>query len=473
MNRTATSPPASIPLAGVLLLTLAAATATALETETNPVKPRVIPLDFAVGKEGKGSVVAADLDGDGRLDFVVTAPGNVGAYRHDGQRLWRAETDIRVSAGSSESAGLPGHDAPGVQIADVDGDGAAELLHLDQASTVHIRDARSGKEKKAVRVPAPEGAERWEHLAVANLRGRGDRDLVLQATNAKGYRMGRHVAACAIESLDGPPLWKTDRFGALAHGPLRLADLDGDGRDEVCGYTILGPGGQATAWRYPPIGPENAGGASFHIDSLFVADVRPDVPGLEVVLLEEGRNHVGLVSFERGIVWWTTHGRQEPQNAAVGEFDPSRAGLEVWCRSRYDTHQKPWVLDAHGNLIVQYELDRVAPPGWTEKGVEEIAAIHWTGAETQLAAAKERHESGDVCLFEPLTGKFVARFVEQADRLYVADVAGDWREEIIVASGKELHIYENPAKNPRPDQQRLWSQQHYRRSKMSWNYYSP
>jgi hypothetical protein len=441
--------------------------------QTDPVKPRVIKLDFAIGKEGKGGIVTADLDGDGRGDFIVTAPGHIGAYRHDGQRLWHRESEVRVSAGSSESVGLPGHDAPGVQVADVDGDTHTELLHIDQSSTVHILEARTGEEKRAVRVPHPDGAERWEHLVVANLRGRGDRDLVVQTTNAKGYRMGRYVAAYAIETLDGPPLWKTDRFGALAHGPLRLADLSGDGRDEVCGYTILGPDGQPTAWRYPPISPENVGGASFHIDSLFIADVRPDVPGLEAVLLEEGRNYVALVNFERGILWWKTNARQEPQNAAVGEFDPSRPGLEIWCRSRYDTHQKPWVLDAQGNVIARYEMDRVAPEAWTEKGVEEIATIDWTGEASQLAAAKERHKSGDVCLFEPLSGRFVARFPERADRLYVADVSGDWREEILVVSGGELHVYENPAKNPRPDQPRLWAQQHYRRNKMSWNYYSP
>ena len=63
----------------------------------------------------------------------------------------------------------------------------------------------------------------------------------------------------------------------------------------------------------------------------------------------------------------------------------------------------------------------------------------------------------------------VARYL----KLYVADVSGDWREEIIVISGNELHIYENPVANPRPKQPRLWDKQHYRRAKMSWNYYSP
>jgi hypothetical protein len=248
------------------------------------------------------------------MDFVVTAPSRIGAYAQDGKRLWLVEDDVRVSAGSSENAGLPGHQAPGVQVADIDGDGKNELLYLDQSSTVHIRDAATGEHKRSVRVPHPEGSERWEHLVVANLRGEGDRDLILQATNAKGYRVGRYVAAYAIDKLDGPPLWQTDRFGALAHGPLRVADLNGDGRDEICGFTILNSEGKPTKWQYPPISPEFGGGKSFHIDALIIADVRPDIPGLEVVLLEEGRNYTGLVSFEHGLLWWETLRQDEPQN---------------------------------------------------------------------------------------------------------------------------------------------------------------
>ncbi len=438
-----------------------------------PIQPRIVPLDFSVGEGGEGSVITADLEGDGELDFIVTAPGKIGGYRQDGEKLWLLDVDVRVSAGSSESRGLPGHHAPGVQVADIYGDGQANLLYLDQSSTVHIHDAGSGEKIGSVHVPPPEGAERWEHLVVANLRGEGDRDLVLQATNAEGYRVGRYVAAYAIEELDEEPLWETDHFGALAHGPLRIADLNGDGRDEIVGFTLFGPEGTQTSWQYPPISSEYAGGASFHIDAIVIEDVQPEVPGLEVVFLEEGRNYIGLANFEHGLLWWETNERIEPQNAAVGEFDLSKPGLEIWCRSRYNTNQKPWVMDAQGEIISRYGFSEVAPSDWTDRGVEVMVAIHWTGEEKQLIAAKERHTSGDVCVFDALSGEFVLRLEEQADRLYVADVSGDWREEIIVINGNELRIYENPASNPRPDHPRLWEQQRYQRNKMSWNYYSP
>lgn len=118
-------------------------------------------------------------------------------------------------------------------------------------------------------------------------------------------------------------------------------------------------------------------------------------------------------------------------------------------------------------------MDDVAPPGWTASGVEVIHTIDWTGKRQQLACAKERHRSGDVCIFEPLTGKFVVRFKEKADRLYVADVTGDWREEIIVLNGSELHIYQNTGRNPRPNQEHLWANRNYRWLKQCHNYYSP
>jgi hypothetical protein len=450
---------------------LVAAQAAAAE-KTGPIRPRVISLDFSLGDESSGSVVAADIDGNGQMDFVVTAPGHIGAYRLNGERIWHLGREIFFS-GSRSGSILPGLHAPGVQIADIDGDGNTELLFLDRSSTIHILSSKTGKQKRSVHVSHPEGAERWEFIVVANLRGSGNRDVVLQTTNVRGYRVAHYIAAYTIEQLDVPPLWKNNHFGAPAHGPLRVADLNGDSRDEICGFTILSHDGRPTAWRYPPISKEFGGGASFHIDCLEIADVRPDVPGLEAVLLEEGRNYIGLVNFDRGLLWWETNDRQEPQNAAVGEFDLKRPGLEVWCRSRYNTHQKPWIFDSRGKVISCYNMDDVAPKGWTVEGVEVITPIHWTGEKTQLAAAKERHKSGDVCLFEPISGRFVRHIPEKADRLYVADVSGDWREEIIVVSGSELHIYENPAPNPRPNQLRLWKQQHYRRGKMSWDYYSP
>lgn len=434
-------------------------------TPVYPTNPYVIKLSIPAPQNSAGGLIVADLNGDRRMDYLVTVPGYVAAYAWDGKELWTLQVDVRVGT-SAETEGLPGHHGAGVQAGDVDGDRRTEVLFLDNHSTLHVVDGATGKLRWKATLPVPEGAQRWEHLALANLRGKGDRDLVLQATNARGYRMGRYVAAYALEQTRQPnpqALWQVDNFLACAHNGLRLADLDGDGRDEIISGCILSPEGKER-YRLPDL--------QGHLDSVFIADVRPDRKGLEVVALEEGANRLFLFGTE-GLVWAVDYKRQEPQNAAVGRFDPKRRGLQIWCRSRYDTHQKPWVLDAHGEVIAGYELSKVAPPDWTEKGIEVIHAIHWDGTGVQHLAAKARHESGDVAVIEPLTGRFVARFKERADRLHVADVAGDWREELIVLSGNELHIYANTAPNPQPDRPSLWRSALYRRTKAVWNYYSP
>ncbi|NEP88161.1 MAG: hypothetical protein F6K18_15715 [Okeania sp. SIO2C2] len=433
------------------------------------IKPQSIELDLPAEDEGIGGLITSDVNDDGQKDLIVTKPGHLVVYQGNGQKLWAKQIDIQV-AKKSEKNGLPGWHGPGVQAGDVDGDSKTEVLFLTKDNTIHIVEGESGKTKKTITLKSPAGTERWEHLVITNFRGQGDRDLLLQTTNSEGYRTGVFLAAYAIDDLlkkeDPQPLWTRDDFVPNAHNGARVADLNGDGKDEVLGATLISPDGEILV-QIPLKG---------HLDAIYVTDVRPDIPGLEVVALEErggsDGNRVFLFNSDR-LIWETHYKNQEPQNAAIGDFDPNRPGLEIWSRSRYGEHQKPFVFDAQGQFIANYEMDNVAPRGWTVRGVEVIFTIDWTGEEKQLAAAKERHESGDVAIFDPLTGEFVYRFKEKADRLYVADVSGDWREELIVLNGNQLHIYSNPEPNPNPNRSRLWSQNRYRRSKMTWNYYSP
>jgi len=431
---------------------------------------QTIRLDIPAPKDSAGGIIVADVNGDAKPDFLVTVPGHLAVYGNNGKKLWIRKLDIGVG-GQSESKGLPGHHGPGLAAGDVDGDGKCEVVFLTKDSVVHIVDGGTGRQEAAARPPIPKGARRWEVAMIADFRGTGgDRDVLLQATNARGYRTGRYLAAYAVSELlkggGGKPLWEYDRFISCAHNAARLADINADGRDEVLGATVLSAGGKLLM---------RAAKFRGHMDSVFVADVRPDVKGLEVILLEEGSNCVQVLG-QKGAIWRKDFKRTEPQNAAVGRFAAGGDDEDetfIWCRSRYNTHQKPFVFNSSGKMVFDYRMDDVAPRGWTDSGVEVIHTIDWTGKRQQLACAKERHRSGDVCIFEPLTGRFVARCREKADRLYVADVTGDWREEIIVLNGSELHIYTNTAANPRARQKRLWANRNYRRLKQCHNYYSP
>lgn len=430
--------------------------------------PFVISLGMPAPPEddSAGGIMVADANSDGLLDYFVTARGHIVCHGHDGAKLWAKEVDVRVG-GSSEREGLPGHHGPGITAADIDGDGATEALYLTYDGALHVVDGATGTEKWSAAPAAPADTTAWEHLALVDVAGEQDRHVLLQATNTDGYRMGHYVSAYKLDELRQgklEPLWTRDSFLACAHNGLRVADLDRDGRDEALSGQVVAADDGTVAFEAPVKG---------HIDSVFVGDIRPELDGLEVCILEEGGGNRVFVFGRDTLLWESHYEHWEPQNAALGNFDTTRDGLEVWCRSRFDTEQKPFVFDAHGNLIAQYALVETAPADWTVKGVETIWTIDWTGEPKQLAAAKERHAQGDVAVFDPMTGTFSARFDERAARLFVADVAGDWREELVVLNGNELHVYHNDSANPQPDHPSLWSQPHYRRAKLTWNYYSP
>lgn len=414
--------------------------------------------------ESAGGILVADVNNDGRMDFLVTVPGLIVVMSNNGNELWRKSIDL-VVGGQSESQGLPGHHGPGLAVGDVTGNGRAEVVFLTRDRTLHIVDGATGQSRAAAHPSVPEETERWEQVMIATFGDEKDRDILLQATNQRGYRMGRYLAAYSVNGLVGgeAPLWTTDQFVSCAHNGARLADLNGDGKDEILGATIYSHDGRLLVEAAPFRG---------HIDSVFVADVRPELPGLEVVLLEEGSDHVQVLGLG-GLVWRNHFNHEEPQNAVVGRFHPESDEIFIWCRSRHNQHQKPFVFNSRGEVIFHYEMSDVASEGWTASGVEVIHRIDWTGHPQQLACAKERHRSGNVCLFETLTGRFVAQFKAAADRLYVADVFGDWREEIIILQGDELHIIENLAPNPHPEKTRLWDDRNYRRLKQYHNYYSP
>ena len=444
--------------------------------------PFVISLDIPAPKDDKGGVIVADLNGNGLMDYVVTVPGHIAAYANQGQRLWVKKVDIRLSM-DSEKWGLPGQHAPGVQAADVDRDGQIEILFLTEDGAIHVLDGATAAEEWSRSVPVPQGAEKWEHLVVANFSGTGDTDILLQATNKDGYRMGRYLSAHNIADLrrgDVAPLWKMDDFLACAHTAARVADLDGDGKDEVIGGTIVNSAGKVL-YRFPLTG---------HIDAIAVGDVRPDIPGLEVVALEEGnrrrkeRDRVFLAGLN-GLIWQVNYQNREPQDGAIGDFDPSRPGLEIFCRSRGTGlaakpiplekfpaagYQKPFVLDAYGRIISDYNTREIIPAGWTPMGLQVCQTILYEGTAKALVVATEREQNGNVAVFNPITGRFLLHLEqEKADRLYVVDVSGDWREEIVILNGDELHIYHSENPNPNPGRKRLWDAQNYRRSKMTWN----
>jgi hypothetical protein len=261
-------------------------------------------------------------------------------------------------------------------------------------------------------------------------------------------------------------LWSRSDFVSPSHGQPRVADLDLDGRDEVVGGIVVGHDGSKKV----DIGVGNK--QSPHIDSLAMGDIDPDSAGLEVVIAEEGGDR-RVIMYNKSKVLWSKSRRPatDGDKVQIGNYDPGRTGVEIFLRGAESNDM--WVMDRAGNGIAAYDFDTVKQPqSWTDEGIEVIFPIHWTGGSKRLNATKERHVADDVGIFDPLTAKFTQVFDEAANRLYVVDLAGDWREELVVISGGRLTIYRNLDANPKPNTKSLWTSLLYRRLKMTWNYYS-
>lgn len=440
--------------------------------------PFVIPLQQDTLTQ-RGGIIVADVNNDGLLDYLVsqkddpmdsqTAPATIGAYAHDGTTLWVKDVNLLIN---EITYGFPGLYGPGLATADVDGDSELEVLHLTPDNTLIVRNGLTGDVEKTIALPQPEGGiGRWGQLQIANLRGLGDKDVILQADHDPNDFEDKNIApwlgAVAVDTEE--ILWTTNAYYGLRHGGFRAADIDGDGLDEVAGTALIDDDGtRMNTWDYRDI--------TGHLDAMALADIKPGMAGLEVVLLEEshqGDDRTALVNPDQ-VFFYASRNGDEPQNTAVGDFDPGRSGLEIWNRSRFNLDQRPWVLDADGNIIAEWVMNEKKPFGWSEKGVEMIAAIDWTGGDKNYIAAKERHTDGRIAVIDAMTGDFIRWWEEAAARLLVADVAGDYREELIVVNNKtgEIRVYWNDALNAN-ENRRYWHQNQYKRQKENYNYYSP
>jgi len=437
-------------------------------------------LDSRQPVPGRGHISVADTDNDGEMEYILMTktgiedqPGTagIGVYDHDGKLVWYNHGISIHTMTNAENFGLPGHSAPGYSKGDIDEDGQIEIVYIkEDRKTLVILNARNGVQEKTINLNPSSSESGFGLCQIVNLRGAGDRDVICQ-----GWDIDHFNYLAAYRTDTGSRLWSRSDYMSVKHGGFRAVDLDGDRRDEVAGSIMVDDdGSRMNSWNYPiNINIHD----SPHFDSIFIYDVRPDLPGMEVVLLEEtwtGDVDYTAVVNEDKIVWRKWHNGWEPQNAAIGEFDTSRPGLEIWCRSRFDADQRPWVHDAKGNVIASWVMNDKKPGDWSTGGIEVINVIDWTGGQKQYIAAKERHVSGKVAVIDPMTGNFIKVWQNQAARLYVADVSGDYREELVVLNKNEMkvYVYWNPASNSNT-KPRYWNYNYYTRQKDNFNYYSP
>jgi hypothetical protein len=467
------------------------------------------PFSFPVSeKVSKDQFFVVDLNGDGLMDFTFRSETKLYAYDHYGSQLWNVAIDnprTDITAGS--------HDGTGHAAADVDGNGQVEILALNRANQIKIYNGTNGNLERTISLPTIGSRNKWVYIAVANLRGAGDRDVIVQTMDTSGSQKGVYINRNLLgwDLENNRELWRVvqddshangiyEGYWGVAHGSFQAADVDGDGRDEVVGGNMIDHDGTVINLGYPTnwIG-TNPDGYTDHLDAITIGDFRPDLPGLEWIVTEEGlSNGTGwnttLLSTS-GILWrkqtslFNGSGR-EPQNVAAGNFDTDRTYSEVWNRSRFSgptDSQHPWVYNNSGSQFADYAMEDVLPAGFNtheygnKEGVEEISTIDWFGGTKDYLVAKARHVNGNIGVFDAVSGAaiwYTPRDFSQtfASIIYAADISGDSREEVIICDtlgSGSIKVYWNAATNPNPPKLRKWDFPLYRRLKQNWNYYSP
>jgi hypothetical protein len=469
-----------------------------------PGNPFVIDVDRPVYRS---SLFVEDLNGDDLLDYCYRSLDAVYAYDHFGGLLWwhplvkAGEVFQEYEDGTRHSAG------------DIDGDGQVEVILLDGINTVFVYDGLTGAPERTIVLPLIGQNNIWYHISIVNLRGVGDRDFVAQSRDISGINrhlyLNKNLIAWDLEG--NRELWRVihdnneqngiyEGFWGSAHSSFHAADVDFDGRDEIVGANMIESDGTIVDLGYPTDWVESAGEFIDHIDAVSIGDFRPELPGLEWVITEEDHVdntdqwHTSMLSVN-GLLWrvetdlFADGPDREPQNIAVGNFDPTRQYAEIWVRSRFSTPesvQHPWVIDAFGEQFADYAMDEVLPAGFSthpygnREGIEEISVIDWEGGPRKFIAAAARHVDGDIGVFDAVTGGAVWTTghdfdAVRASLIYVADVAGDNREEIIIYDKvrRQLQVFWNDGISLDPIKPRKWQDPLYRRQNQNWNYYSP
>lgn len=391
-----------------------------------------------------------DLDGDGRYEYVLKTPQDnidpaasywtpspdtykLDARTQDGRRLWLKDLGWAIERGIWYSPAI---------VFDLDGDGRAEVAVKTGegdprgpdgrvetgAEWVSILDGVTGEElarddwpsRQIPGEPYNYNYSSRNQICVAYLDGKTPCLMVNRGT----YTTIRLVAY-QFHQRKLKKLWSWDsreeagrgRYNSQGAHIMRAADIDGDGRDEVIiGSAVVDDNGNGlwtTGFGHP--------------DYCFVGDINPAHPGLEIFYGIEPRRKdsaLCLVKAATGEVLWAL---QEPTNhvgtnGMCADIDARYPGAECHAAD-IDGQRKyaqSWLFSAAGELISR---ERQSSMSWP---------VYWDADRQRELIRGSRIDDFQGATHPPrLAGKVVA----------IADVAGDWREEIITSEPGELRIY--------------------------------
>jgi len=393
----------------------------------------------------------AHLDDDGRYDFIIKQPsGNVDPYVHywkpspetykleaytaDGELLWRHDLGWSIERGIWYSPYV---------VFDLDGDGIAEVAvktgegdPRDADGRVQtgpeylsILDGRTGKTITRLDWPSrdlfqdtssPYNYASRNQLHVAYLDGENPYLIVARGT----YNV---MVVIAYRFRDGKLTehWRWDNRGLPrayqgqgAHW-MHTADVDGDGRHEVLLGSLTLDDDGSVLWT-TGLG---------HPDHFYLGDVDPGRPGLEIYFgmetRQKERNGMCLVDAATGAILWGHEGftRHVHGQGLCSDIDARHPGSECYSADTDAEKKFAWarLRTCRGDVISDEDLGGFSP-----------RCVYWDAdLQRELLRGGRISDYGGSDMPPRVEGGLAA----------VADVLGDWREEIITSVPGELRIY--------------------------------
>lgn len=380
---------------------------------------------FGVGR----NLRVGDLDGDGKIDILVGQVRNHGpkdsnselgcltALTLDGKQLWQSGTpDAWADKLTSDVA---------LQIHDLDGDGRNEVIYA-RDFRLTIADGATGRVLRQVDTPetpprTPPPYNRFprilgDAILFCDLRGTGrDAEIILKDR----YR--------SIWAFDDQLKVLWHRECTTGHYPFAL-DTDGDGRDEVLvGYSLFDHNG-TPLWTLD-------GKVKDHADAVMLVRPRPNDP-LRVLCAASDE---GLFFADTAGNILKRHRIGHAQNITVADLRPDLPGLESLCMTFWGNQGIIHLYDADGNA---YHLFEPAQHG------SLCMPVNWTGQPGEFFVLSADVREGG--MFDG-HGRRVVHFPADGhpDMCYaVVDLTGDARDEIVVWDPSEIWIY-TQSDNPR------------------------
>lgn len=428
-----------------------------------------IPL---ADKDGAEKIAVADLNGDGKYDFVAKCPGgnidpgyytpskktySLQAYTSEGVLLWKKDLGWNIESGTWYSPYV---------AADLNGDGKAEIIVKTGDDTANgkkdwrdndgrvrtgpeylsVLDGMTGKELARTDWISRDGFEDYNRtsrnqLAIAYFDSPDEKTgsrkipciIMLRGTyglmkaEALMYIPSEKTDSQSSQSLSAPngqliPVWSySNKFlppntrGQGAHYTI-CTDIDNDGRDEVILGSIVLDDDGSILWTT----------GRGHPDGVYFGDINPAHDGNEIAYFYETKQNSGgilLADALTGKELWTLPYQTDHihSRAMCADIDATHPGRELYGQDciNHVYNGKRWLLASDGTVLKDAaQLDREH-----NKWGFAPAVAYWNGTNQKSIV--------DNKLLSNFSGTIVM----------IADITGDWREEVVTATKTELRIY--------------------------------